>query len=96
MGTIENTQFTVEELELFEKKVRNNEAEKQEYEKFEKYISFFGLGAYLKDKIRENGLSNLEDYLYERNRRGKDTSIVTGTILGILSAIKRHLTNKLY
>ncbi|MBS1777820.1 MAG: hypothetical protein JST70_00750 [Bacteroidetes bacterium] len=96
MAVEENIQFTLSDLELFEKKVRNNEAELSEYLRFDKFIQTQGLSTYLNEKIKENGLSSFEDYLYERKRRGIDTSGVTGTILGITSTLKKYLTNTLY
>jgi hypothetical protein len=94
--TIENPTYTLDELIVLEKKVTNNIASIADYNKIDDILNSMGLQNIIKEKMRESGIISYADYLVERKLNKIDTSTITGTILGVISALKRTLTNKLF
>lgn len=96
MATIENIQYTLNELNSLEIKVKENTASAEEYEKIDKFLNTQGISEIsVINKIIEMRFSSYEDYIYQRKINNSATSDVTGTALGIISALKKFISNTL-
>ncbi|MBI5402584.1 MAG: hypothetical protein HY959_04235 [Ignavibacteriae bacterium] len=92
---IENPTYSIEELNILEKKVINNLAEIKDYEKIDSILNSMGFNNIIKDKMREFNINSYSEYLLERRIKKMDIAAITGTILGVIAALKKILTNKI-
>jgi hypothetical protein len=96
MATIEKIQYSLDDLNLFEKRVNEGMATADEFMKIDKYIySVSGVQDLILSKIKEEGMNSYEEYVTLTNK-GKNNSRVLGTTAGVIAALKKLLTNNLH
>jgi len=94
---LEKIQYTLDDFNLLEKRVRDNIAKADEYKQLDKYLSSVTgeEDSYILNKMKESGILTYNEYVLERNKNKVDGNI-TGTVLGVIAALKRLLTNNLF
>jgi len=88
---VENLTYTVSELTSLESKVEHNVATVSDYIRLENFLASMGLKSPIKVAMDKYGFKNFDDYMINRTFDKKDTSAVTGTILGVITVLKKHL-----
>lgn len=85
----QNPSFTKKDLEVLQKNVEGNSANKNDYEKLERFVDVLGIENPIPKKMERLGFINYDDYLNERKKQiNNNVAIITGTILGVITALK--------
>ncbi|MFZ6024241.1 MAG: hypothetical protein ACOYVG_07265 [Bacteroidota bacterium] len=96
IAEIENPQMSLIDLSSIEDKVKDNTATSTEYESLDKYLSFLGVENYILNALNKSLIRSYEEFITQRkNSNNSDINLLVGTVLGVISILKKHITGKL-
>lgn len=101
MAQIENPQLTIESLGILEKKIELNTAMPEDYKRLDGYLTSIGLKPYVIEVLKEYEFNSYEEYILERKKSYElkeriTESTILGTILGIISGLKKYIQGKAF
>jgi hypothetical protein len=95
MSEIENPKLSIGQLNELEDLVKNNKAKAEDYEKLDNYLSFLGIDNFILGKLKESRIDSYEDFIFERKNNNGKLSLLVGSVLGVISTLKKHISGKL-